>query len=189
MNNYDILGIPKGANKDTIKKAYRKLALKHHPDRKNGNSDRFLQLQKAYEELLQGKTGELEKEPETYSQWRQRAPWENFRRDFFSEGSIRIVDGKLVKGTFELVVEIKQGATVRGLDELKHMSWSLYEIGTQLYRFKIKKEDLRKCDYLVKLRFEFFDGNFIDKEIKVKKPKPTFTEKVGNLMAKWYGLD
>ena len=29
---YDVLGIPKGASKDDIKKAYRKLALKYHPD-------------------------------------------------------------------------------------------------------------------------------------------------------------
>ena len=34
---YDILGISKSASKDKIKKAYRKLALKHHPDKNKGN--------------------------------------------------------------------------------------------------------------------------------------------------------
>jgi DnaJ family protein A protein 2 len=49
-SHYETLGLSKGANESEIKKAYRKLALEHHPD-KNGDPDKFREIQKAYEVL------------------------------------------------------------------------------------------------------------------------------------------
>lgn len=45
---YDILGVPKTASEKDIKKAYRKLALKCHPD-KGGDEEEFKELSKAYD--------------------------------------------------------------------------------------------------------------------------------------------
>ena len=36
-NLYDVLGVPKDADDKTIKKAYRKLGLKYHPDKYDGD--------------------------------------------------------------------------------------------------------------------------------------------------------
>lgn len=50
MDYYSILGVPKTASQDDIKKAYRKLAAKHHPDR-GGDTAKFQQLEEAYRTL------------------------------------------------------------------------------------------------------------------------------------------
>jgi DnaJ-class molecular chaperone len=50
MDYYSILGVPKGASEDEIKKAYRKLAMQHHPDR-GGDQTQFQKIQEAYATL------------------------------------------------------------------------------------------------------------------------------------------
>lgn len=47
---YNILGIPKNSSQDDIKKAYRKLSLKHHPDR-GGNKSTFQNINEAFQTL------------------------------------------------------------------------------------------------------------------------------------------
>ena len=52
---YEVLGIQKGAGKDEIKKAYRKLAMKYHPDRNPGDASseaKFKEASEAAEVLL-----------------------------------------------------------------------------------------------------------------------------------------
>ena len=50
MNYYDVLGVQPTATPQEIKTAYRKLAIKHHPDQ-GGDADLFKQLTEAYEVL------------------------------------------------------------------------------------------------------------------------------------------
>ena len=44
---YSTLGVPRTANQDDIKRAFRKLASQHHPD-KGGDTQRFQEIQEAY---------------------------------------------------------------------------------------------------------------------------------------------
>ena len=47
-NYYEVLGITKSASEDDIKKAFRKLAHKYHPDKKGGDEKKFKEVSEAY---------------------------------------------------------------------------------------------------------------------------------------------
>ncbi len=68
---YQILGIPKNASDEDIKKAFRKLAHEHHPDKAGGNEAKFKEINEAYQAL-----GDREK----------RAQYDRFGRTFDGDG-------------------------------------------------------------------------------------------------------
>ena len=87
---YKILGVERGASKDDVRKAYRKLARKYHPDINPGNKDaesRFKDLSVAYDVLSDEKKRKLYDEfgeaglaagfdaekARSYEQWRQQS--------------------------------------------------------------------------------------------------------------------
>lgn len=50
-NYYDVLGVNKNASQDEIKKAYRNLSKKYHPDRNGGDDSKFKEINEAYDTL------------------------------------------------------------------------------------------------------------------------------------------
>jgi curved DNA-binding protein len=62
MNPYQILGLNPGASEEEVKKAYRKLAMKHHPDR-GGDEAEFKRIKEAYENITAGNAYNPQQDP------------------------------------------------------------------------------------------------------------------------------
>ena len=74
---YTVLGVPASATQEEIKKQYRKLASKHHPDKNQNDpkaAERFKEISEAYQVL-----GDADKRKQ-YDQMRQLGAFGGFRR-------------------------------------------------------------------------------------------------------------
>jgi DnaJ-class molecular chaperone len=70
MSPWDVLGLPPGASPEEIKKAYKTLAKKHHPD-KGGDPEEFKRINKAYEEALNPPPPDFFHQPQHHQQIRR----------------------------------------------------------------------------------------------------------------------
>jgi curved DNA-binding protein len=73
---YKVLGVPRNASADEIRKVYRKLAMQYHPDRNPGDKqaeDRFKEINEAYQVLSdEQKRARYDQLGSDYSNWQQR---------------------------------------------------------------------------------------------------------------------
>ncbi|MBM4168882.1 MAG: molecular chaperone DnaJ [Ignavibacteria bacterium] len=152
---YDILGVARSASADEIKKAYRQLALKHHPDRNPGNKEseeKFKEAAEAYEVL-----GDPEKR-----QRYDRFGYEGMRgtnfREFTDINDIFSTFGDIFGGAFggSIFDEVFRGGQrgrrrssagqgTPGSDLRIKLSMTLEEIAEGVEK-KIKVKRQKKCD-------------------------------------------
>ncbi|NDB96451.1 MAG: molecular chaperone DnaJ [Verrucomicrobia bacterium] len=109
---YEVLGVPRSSTAEEIKKAYRKLALQHHPDKHKGDKkaeEKFKEIGEAYEVLSD------QQKRDAYDRYGHRAfapgagmggaggfhdPFEVFREVFNSGGAGGGIFGDIFEGAF-----------------------------------------------------------------------------------------
>lgn len=152
---YEILGIPRTASTDEVKKSYRKLAMQYHPDRNPGNKDaeeKFKEATEAYEVLSdQDKRSRYDRyghegvrQGADFHDWSQSNPNDIFSvfNDIFGGG----LGGSIFDDFFGggARTRSRSGTSVgeRGTDLKINVKLTLEEIGTGVEKkIKIKRQE------------------------------------------------
>ena len=145
-NLYEILGIEKDASETDIKKAYRKLAIKHHPD-KGGDEETFKKISHAYGILSDS---EKRKQYDMFGTYDNSMPqnmpdFNDIFENIFQGGGM----GQMFGGMFGNPIEKKK----KGKDKTINLSVTLEEVflgKTIKYRLLRKKylngDKCKECD-------------------------------------------
>lgn len=147
---YEVLGVDKNASEDEIKKAYRKLAIKYHPDRNHGSKEaeeKFKEAAEAYDVLHDAQ------KRQQYDQFGFNAPggsgFEGFSGGGFSMDDIFSMFGDVFGGHsgfsgfggFGGSSAGSQRAQYRGSDLRLKVKLTLQEISTGVTKkFKVRKD-------------------------------------------------
>jgi len=99
---YQVLGVDRGADEQTIKRAYRRLALKHHPDKNPDDAqaeERFKEINEAYEVLGDpDKRAKYDRLGASYKQWERTGGQGDFDWSRWASGApggVRVEFGDL----------------------------------------------------------------------------------------------
>ena len=117
-NHYEVLGLQPGCSEVELKKAYRRLAMEHHPDKvrdKNSSDYIFKRIREAYEVLSNPKTrskyDEQGKLNESYNDFVEK------NKNVFDEETLENAFNQLIKGKYPSI-SAKRNKKVGVFDEV-----------------------------------------------------------------------
>ena len=114
MDHYETLGVSKEASQQDIKKAYRKLASKHHPD-KGGDQEQFKRIQGAYEVLSDPDKRMQYDNPNPFNQFEgfggNGNPFESIFGDIFGQRAQRRQPDRNPDGVVDITITLLQSYT------------------------------------------------------------------------------
>lgn len=120
---YQILGVERGASADDIKKAFRKLASKYHPDKKEGDEAKFKEISEAYAVLNdQKKRAEYDAYGRSFSGGGQGGAgfngfdWSQFQQGFGNGQGFEFDLGDIMNGFGDIFGGNRGQAKARGRD-------------------------------------------------------------------------
>jgi len=119
MDYYGTLGVSRNATPEEIKKAYRKQAMKHHPDRNNGDDTKFKQVQTAYDVLSDPQKKQMfdmGADPNQQQGGFQRGPFEFHFGDPFHDFGFGFQNQTRKNKTINVGIEITLEDVLRGKD-------------------------------------------------------------------------
>lgn len=120
-NPYEVLGLPNSASKDDVKKAYRKLAMKYHPDQNKDNpkaAEIFRQITEAYDTLMDEVT-DVKRKSTAKQQSQQETKSTPFHKSLDLKFHAKITLEEAAKGGQKTISYIKKK---HGQDQLTELS-------------------------------------------------------------------
>jgi len=159
MDYYSVLGVTKSASAAEIKSAYRKLALKWHPDRNktDGATEKFKEINKAYEVLSDAKKKGI------YDQ----VGHEGFNRGGYGSAANQAGGHGYQQGPFSYSYSSSGGNPFEGFDASQFGGFSdPFEIFEQFFGFQGGRQRARRPVYSLKLSFrEAVNG--VEREVSI----------------------
>jgi hypothetical protein len=179
---YYILGISKNATSEEIKKAYRKLSMKYHPDKNQGDpffEDRFKAILEAYEVLSDGgKRNAYNLEFNAFFNGKSKHQYANYSEQIKKEYQEQFKKIKLEFDKKDREFKQKEKELIDKLNELKREQ-QRNTGANQQDKFKQQIIDKLKLD----LESERKDLNALKAKIRFSEKKPTLYKKAFYLSA------
>ena len=156
MTNHQILGVSIDASKQDIKKAYRTMAKKYHPDKNGGDGTQFKKIQEAYEALTKPKPVMVQTSVPI---------------------GVRLIKGIINKdgsATFHFSFQNIFGVVY---------TYGAYRVPSAIATgsITVSKKQLKKLNYLVEFGFITIESTSFKKTYRISRPTSKFSKFVNKL--------